>query len=126
MDAGADVVITQLFYNNQQFLRFRDMCNARGIDVPIVPGILPVTSLAQIQRIASMCGALLPEEFVARLGEDESPEWQHKVGVGYASDQVQELIDNDVDGMHFYVLNKSAATCEVLENVNLKKVRMTA
>ena len=68
VDAGADVVVTQLFYNNDDFFRFRDRCHALGIRLPIVPGLLPVTNFAQIKRIASLCGAQLPEPFVRRLG----------------------------------------------------------
>ena len=64
VDAGADAVVTQLFYNNDDFFHFRDRCRNMGINVPIVPGLLPVTSLHQIQRIASLCGAVLPEDFV--------------------------------------------------------------
>ena len=124
VDAGADVIISQLFYNNESFFRFRDLCINRGIEVPVIPGILPVTGLKQIQRITSMCGAELPESFVRRLAADDSPQWQHKVGVEYATEQVQELIEADVAGLHLYVLNKSEATCEVLENVSMHKVRV--
>jgi len=118
--AGADVVITQLFYDNADFFRFRDRCNALGISIPIVPGLLPVTNFAQIQRITSLCGAKLPADFVGRLeacGDDADA--QFKIGVEYATRQTQELIDAGVPGIHFYVLNRSEATAEVLGNVRL-------
>ncbi|HUY37096.1 MAG TPA: methylenetetrahydrofolate reductase [NAD(P)H] [Pirellulales bacterium] len=116
--AGGDVVITQLFYDNRDFFRFRDRCAEMKIDVPIVPGVLPVTSLAQIRRITSLCGAKLPPEFVARLAaRDERPEEQFEVGVEFATRQVRELIDAGVPGVHFYVLNKSPATSRVLKGI---------
>ena len=118
VDAGADVVITQLFYHNADFYRFRDRCQQRGIRVPIVPGILPVTNLAQIQRIASLCGAKLPAEFVAALeAQNDDVQGQFAVGVEFATRQVQELVDQGVPGLHFYVLNKSQATAEILRSV---------
>jgi methylenetetrahydrofolate reductase (NADPH) len=114
VDAGADVVVTQLFYNNDDFFRFRDRCEAAGIRVPLVPGILPVTSLSQIQRITSMCAARLPESFVNDLQQREDEQWQFQVGIEFATKQVQALIDAEVPGIHFYVLNKSQATSAVL------------
>ncbi len=118
VDAGAEVVITQLFYENEDYFRFRDRCEAIGIAVPIVPGILPVTNLAQIKRIASLCGARLPREFadaLERHSDDEAG--QFEVGVDQATRQVQGLIDHGVPGIHFYVLNKSQATARVLNAV---------
>ncbi|MCI0333364.1 MAG: methylenetetrahydrofolate reductase [NAD(P)H] [Planctomycetes bacterium] len=117
-DAGADVIITQLFYNNDDFFRFRERCQALGIRQPIVPGLLPVTNLAQIQRITSLCGAKLPADFVERLqaaGDDADA--QFTVGVEFATRQTQALIDEGVPGIHFYVLNRSEAAAEVLSNV---------
>ena len=119
--AGADIVITQLFYNNDDFFRFRDRYDAAGIAAPLVPGILPVTNLAQIQRITSLCGARLPADFVSRLGEQDDPQWQFEVGVEFARRQVQSLIDGGIPGIHFYVLNKSQATSAVLQGVTLDR-----
>lgn len=118
VESGADVVITQLFYNNADFFRFRERCESLGIRVPIVPGILPVTNLAQIQRITSLCGAMLPADFLTRLGEQENEEWQFNVGIEFATRQVQGLLSAGVPGIHFYVLNKSQATSAVLRAVN--------
>lgn len=120
VDAGADVVITQLFYDNADFFAFRDRCTALGINVPIIPGLLPVTNFAQIQRITSLCGAKLPQEFVDALqaaGDDE--EAQFDAGVDFATRQMQDLIDAGVPGIHLYVLNKSEAASRVLENLGL-------
>lgn len=117
--AGADVVITQLFYDNADFFRFRSACEALGIRVPIIPGILPVTNLGQIQRITSLCKAKLPQPFIARLAEKDDPDWQFQVGVDFATQQVQELLDHGIPGIHFYVLNKSPATSAVLKAVKM-------
>lgn len=121
VDAGADVVITQLFYLNDDFFRFRERCAEAGIRVPIVPGILPVTNLAQIRRITSLCGARLPPDFVAALEAHEGrPEDQFQVGVKFATSQVQGLIDAGAPGVHFYVLNRSQATSQVLRQVGVQ------
>lgn len=117
VSAGGDVVITQLFYDNADFFRFRDACRALGITAPIVPGILPVTNLSQIQRITSLCKARLPQPMVDDLSERDDPQWQFDRGVAYAARQVQELMDAGVPGIHFYVLNKSQATGAVLKAV---------
>lgn len=120
VDAGADVVITQLFYNNDDFFRFRDRCTEIGIAVPIVPGLLPVTNFAQIQRITSLCGSKLPTEFVQQLeaaGDDADA--QFKAGIEFAIRQTEGLLSAGVPGIHFYVLNKSEATSQVLSGVTL-------
>jgi len=120
-DAGGDVVVTQLFYDNADFFRFRDRCEAIGITQPIVPGVMPVTNYAQIRRIASLCKARLPEDFTRGFeaaGTDEAA--QFEAGVEFASRQVQGLIDGGVPGIHFYVLNKSIATVRVLRHVAVR------
>ncbi len=117
--AGGQVVLTQLFYHNEDFFRFRQRCEDLGIEAPIVPGILPVTKLAQIQRITALCGAQLPPDFVAQLSERDDEDWQLKTGMEFATRQVAELLAAGVAGLHFYVLNKSSATSAVLGNVEL-------
>jgi methylenetetrahydrofolate reductase (NADPH) len=117
IQAGADVVLTQLFYNNEDFFRFRDRCFEMGIRVPIVPGLLPVTNLAQIRRITSLCGARLPQSFLDELGRRDDESWQFQVGVEFAIRQVRELLAAGVPGLHFYVLNKSQATKAVFEAI---------
>ena len=120
-DAGGDVVVTQLFYDNADFFRFRDRCAALGISQPIVPGLMPVTNYAQVRRIASLCKARLPDEFTRAFeaaGTDEAA--QFEAGVEFASRQVQGLLDGGVPGIHFYVLNKSTATSRVLGQVAVR------
>ena len=122
VDAGGDVVITQLFYDNADFFRFREACDRVGIKAPIVPGILPVTNLAQIKRITSLCGARLPADFqgaLERVADDADA--QFNVGVEFATRQVQALVASGVPGIHFYVLNKSPATGGVLRAVALSR-----
>jgi methylenetetrahydrofolate reductase (NADPH) len=118
VESGGDVVVTQLFYDNADFFRFRDACRRLGIQAPIVPGVMPVTNFAQIRRIASLCGARLPESFSSAFdaaGDDEAA--QFEAGVEFAAAQVEELVAAGVPGIHFYVLNKSPATTRVLEQV---------
>ena len=120
--AGGDVVVTQLFYDNSDFFRFRDRCAAFGISQPIVPGVMPVTNFAQIRRIASLCKAQLPDAFTRAFeaaGDDEAA--QFEAGVTYAARQVEALVAAGVPGIHFYVLNKSPATIRVLDHVGLKR-----
>jgi methylenetetrahydrofolate reductase (NADPH) len=119
VDAGADLVITQLFYENKDFFSFRQRYEQAGIRVPLVPGILPITNLAQIQRITSLCGAHLPATLIDRMGQRADAQWQLQVGVEFARRQVEELVAAGIAGLHFYVLNKSAATSQVLESLQL-------
>ncbi len=115
VDAGADAVITQLFYSNEDFFRFRDQCDARGIHVPIVPGLLPVTDLNQIKRITSLCGAKLPQDFVEALGAADD---QFQVGIDQAVAQIEELKSGGISGLHLYVLNRSQATIEIMKRLD--------
>jgi methylenetetrahydrofolate reductase (NADPH) len=121
-DAGGEVVVTQLFYDNADFFRFRERCGAIGITAPIVPGVMPVTNYAQIRRIATLCKARLPAEFTRAFeaaGADEAA--QFEAGVDFAARQVQGLVDGGVPGIHFYVLNRSPATVTVLEQVGRRR-----
>jgi methylenetetrahydrofolate reductase (NADPH) len=122
VDAGADAVITQLFYRNEDFFSFRDRCRRLGIQAPIVPGLLPVTNLAQIKRIASLCGAKLPAQFQADLEKcADDDRGQFEVGVEFATRQTADLLAAGVEGIHYYVLNKSEAAQRVLQAVRLPR-----
>jgi methylenetetrahydrofolate reductase (NADPH) len=122
VDAGADAVITQLFYRNEDFFSFRARCRHVGIGVPIVPGLLPVTNLAQIKRIATLCGAKLPAKFQAALEKHvDDDRGQFEVGVEFATRQTAELLETGVEGIHYYVLNKSEAADRVLQAVRLPR-----
>ncbi len=115
VDAGADLVITQLFYDNADFFRFRDMAVKAGIDVPIVPGLLPITKYSQIDRITKLCGASIPADLTKLLTtyEDGSPD-QQMAGIAAAIDQAGELLENDVPGIHIFTLNNSLATAHMV------------
>lgn len=119
VDAGADVVITQLFYNNDDFYRFRDDCVAAGIEIPIVPGILPVTNYKQAIRIASMCKACIPDSLQSLMNSSDDADEQFKIGVDHARKQSIDLIENNVPGIHYYVLNKSDAAERLLDGLQL-------
>ncbi len=122
VDAGADAVITQLFYNNADFFNFLERYRDAGITRPLVPGILPVINVAQVQRIASLCGATLPVPFLADLiRHRDDPDAQLKVGIQYAIRQCEELLDSGVPGLHLYVLNKAEAPRRILEALNLTR-----
>ncbi|OGW86652.1 MAG: methylenetetrahydrofolate reductase [NAD(P)H] [Omnitrophica bacterium RIFCSPHIGHO2_02_FULL_46_11] len=120
VDGGADVVITQLFFNNRDFFDFVDRCRKIGITIPIVAGIMPVTHGPQIQRFASMCGASIPkvmQEAIQEFGENQSS--VEAFGIEYATKQCRELLDSGIPGIHFYTLNKSHATERIYTNLGL-------
>ena len=118
VDSGAGIVITQLFFDNGDFLRFRDRCRAADIKVPVVPGIMPITNFAQVERISSLCGAGMPPELVQAM-QKQNDEGQFNVGVEHAVKQIANLIDEGIEGLHLYVLNKSEATSAILQAVDV-------
>ena len=114
VDAGADVVVTQLFFNNDDFYDFRDRCRTAGITVPIVAGLMPIVSKAGILRMTKLCGSVIPSPLMKQLEvAADDAEQVRRIGVDWATDQSQDLIRNDVDGIHFYTLNRSGATLEI-------------
>jgi methylenetetrahydrofolate reductase (NADPH) len=122
VEAGAKVLITQLFYDNAAYFRFVNEAREAGIDVPIVPGIMPVTNVDQIKRITKMSGARFPEELVEALEERrDEPEAVVELGVAYATLQCAELLAQGAPGIHFYTLNRSPATRAILSALQLHK-----
>lgn len=117
VDAGADVVITQLFYDNTDFYRFRDDCEKAGIDVPIVPGILPVTNFKQAERIAAMCKANIPSQLGEAMNRPDAD--QFRIGVEHARCQTIDLVEHGVPGIHYYVLNRSDAAEALLDGLRM-------
>ncbi|HEX3729170.1 MAG TPA: methylenetetrahydrofolate reductase [NAD(P)H] [Opitutaceae bacterium] len=108
VDLGAAFVTTQLFFDNEVYFRFVDRCRATGIRVPIVPGIMPVLSLKQIQRFTQMCGASLPAKLIKRLeAAGEQSEVAEAIGIDWALGQIRELLDRGVPGYHLYILNRA-------------------
>ncbi len=120
VDTGAEFLITQLFYNNDDFYAFQERARKAGIDVPIIPGIMPILSTSQIHRITSLCGASIPSELDAQLVKHaDDDKAVREIGIEHATKQVRELWDNGVDGVHFYVLNRSYSVSKVLQNLGL-------
>jgi len=120
IDCGADFVLSQLFFDNADFFRFRDYLWKKGVTVPISPGIIPVLSGHQIKRFTALCGAALPAGLLAGLdkcGEDDEACVQF--GIDYATRQCAELLREGVPGLHFYTLNKARSTVAVVKNLGL-------
>jgi methylenetetrahydrofolate reductase (NADPH) len=125
VEAGADFLMTQLFFDNDLFYRFRDAADKEGIRVPLVAGIFPVLNARQVQRIVSLCGASLPPRFTRIMARyASSPEALAEAGVAYATDQVIDLLTSGVDGIHLYTMNRPETTRRIMENIAL--IRKTA
>ncbi|MDB6114792.1 MAG: metF [Lacunisphaera sp.] len=108
VDAGGAFITTQLFFDNAVYHRFVEKCRARGITVPIVPGIMPVLSLKQIKRFTEMCGATLPEKLIKRLeAAGEAPEIVESVGNEWAVTQIRDLLAQGAPGYHLYIMNRA-------------------
>jgi methylenetetrahydrofolate reductase (NADPH) len=122
VESGGDIVITQLFYDNDDFFRFRERYDAAGIKAPLVPGLLPITNFAQVKRITALCGAKLPAPLVQELeGQGDNAEGQFDTGVAACLAQVRGLLAAGVPGIHFYVLNKSQATARILREAKIPR-----
>jgi methylenetetrahydrofolate reductase (NADPH) len=118
VDAGADFLITQLFFDNADFFDFERRARAAGIEVPILPGIMPILNAASIRRMTSLSGAKLPPELQATLSKAEHDDAQtRQAGVEWATRQCRELLAQGVPGIHFYTLNKSTATRAIFEKL---------
>jgi methylenetetrahydrofolate reductase (NADPH) len=117
--AGADRAMTQMFFDNQHYFRYRDAVQARGIDIDIAPGIFPIHSFPAVARFASRCGASIPDRVAERFaGLDDDVETTQKIAAELAAEQIAELIDHGVDHVHLYTLNRSElalAVCDLLE-----------
>lgn len=122
VDAGADYIVTQLFFDNHDFYDFRDRCELAGIDVPILAGIMPITSTRGMRRMADLAaGSRFPAGLLralGRCGDDEAA--VERVGIHWATEQCRDLLDHQVRGIHFYTLNKSDATRRIYQNLGLR------
>ena len=118
VDCGAQSIVTQLFFNNSYFYRFRDRCDIAGITVPISAGIMPVTNKNQIERMVSMCGASLPRKFVKMIQKyEDRPEALVDAGIAFAIDQIVDLVSNGVDGIHIYTMNNPYIAKKITESI---------
>ena len=118
VDAGAEVLLSQLFFDNNYFYRFVEDCRIAGIDVPVTPGIMPVINAAQIKRMVTMCGASLPERFekiIQRYGDNKTALFD--AGMAYALSQIIDLLANDVDGLHLYTMNNPVVARRICEGI---------
>ncbi len=125
VDAGANYIVTQLFFDNRDFYDFRERCDLAGVNVPIIAGIMPITSMSGCQRIADLAGgARFPAKLLRalqRCGEDRK--MVERVGVHFALEQCHDLLDNHVAGIHFYTLNKSDATRTIFDSLGIPRRR---
>ncbi|HLX72758.1 MAG TPA: methylenetetrahydrofolate reductase [NAD(P)H] [Verrucomicrobiae bacterium] len=120
IDAGADYVLTQLFFDNADFYEFRDHLRRNGVKVPLVPGIVPILNATQIKKFTALCGARIPAALAAKLdalGDNDAAVTQF--GIDYATEQCADLLRNGAPGIHFYTLNKAHSTTQVLKNLHL-------
>jgi methylenetetrahydrofolate reductase (NADPH) len=120
VDAGARFLITQLFFDNQSYYDFVARARDMGIDVPIIPGIWPITNVSQIKRVTQMCGARMPDRLLRELElRGDQPDAVTNLGVAYATLQCADLLAHGAPGIHFYTLNRSPATRAILSALRL-------
>ena len=125
VDAGADYICTQLFFDNRDFYDFCERCEIAGITFPIIAGIMPVASLKGMQRMAELAlGARFPARLIKSLVRARDDEYVERVGIHWATEQVRDLIDHGVKGVHFYTLNRSKATLTIYETLGLKNMSL--
>lgn len=121
VEAGADAAITQYFYNAEAYFYFLDSCEKNGVDIPVVPGIMPITQYTQLFRFSEMCGADIPRWMRKRLegfGDDRAS--IQAFGLDLVSNLCQRLLDNGAPGLHFYTMNQAAPTLAILANLQIK------
>lgn len=119
VEAGADHLITQLFFNNNFFYNFLNKVEQKNINLPIQAGIMPVTNKKQIERVVSLCGATLPEKFIRIINKYEhDPEALRDAGIAYAIDQIVDLVSTGVRGIHLYTMNNPYVATKISEGVN--------
>ncbi len=118
--AGAEFAITDMFFRLEDYLALRERADAVGVTIPILAGIMPITSLRQVSRMAELSGREVPAEVVARIARHErDPVALRAVGIEVAAELCQALVDQGVPGLHFYTLNRSRATLEIFEHLNI-------
>jgi methylenetetrahydrofolate reductase (NADPH) len=120
VDAGADYICTQLFFDNRDFYDFRERCRMAGIEVPIVAGLTPITSVSLMNRMAEFAaGTRVPSGLLKAVNRAENDECVKDVGVHWATEQVRDLIDHEADGVHVYTLNRSDATLQIYKSLGV-------
>jgi methylenetetrahydrofolate reductase (NADPH) len=120
VDAGADYIVTQLFFDNRDFYDYCERCVLAGITVPVVAGIMPITTREGMTRMAELAaGARIPSRLLKAVARAQDDDYVEKVGVHWATEQVSDLVDHDVSGIHFYTLNSSDATLKIYESLGV-------
>jgi len=118
VDAGCEYLVSQLFFDNDDFYRFRDQARAKGVNVPIIAGLMPILSVKQIKRFTSMCGASIPKDLLTKIeGVEDDIEAVRQIGTIHTLKQSEDLIANGVSGIHFYTLNRSTATRAIFQHL---------
>ncbi len=126
VDAGADVIVTQLFFDNDDYYRYVEDVRAIGIEVPIVPGMLPIQTARQCRRFTTLCGAKIPprlDALLTRVEDDDDDAVQ--LGIDYTTEQCQDLLEFGVPGFHFYSLNRARSVTAIFENLKLQTLAAT-
>lgn len=119
VDAGADYIVTQMFFDNRDFYDFKERCELAGISVPIIAGIMPITSRAGMSRMAELAaGARFPAPLLKAISRADN-EYVRRVGVQWATEQIRDLIDNHADGIHLYTLNRSRSSIRICESLGI-------
>lgn len=118
VESGADIIITQLFFNNEDYYRFVDRIQAMGLQQPVVAGIMPILHLKQVEKITGMCGAKIPEALFTKLSSaQDDPQKIREIGTEHAMEQCEDLIRQGVPGIHFYCLNKSDSVLKIVKHL---------
>ncbi|HNP30866.1 MAG TPA: methylenetetrahydrofolate reductase, partial [Nitrospirales bacterium] len=121
VDAGADYICTQLFFDNRDFFDFCERCEVVGIKVPIIAGIMPIISRKGMARMSELAlGARIPAKLLRAMDRAENDDYAERVGIHWATEQVVDLVDQKVKGIHFYTLNKSKATLKIYESLGIQ------
>ena len=124
VDAGVDCLITQLFFDNADFLSFRERVNQAGIHLPILAGIMPILSVKQVKRFTQMCGATIPQRLLRRMeAVEDDAEAVRQIGMYHAAEQCRGLLKENVAGIHFYTLNRSTATRAIYQLIQAEVLR---
>ena len=119
IDAGADFAVTQMFFDNQYYYSMLDRMKKKGIDIPVLPGILPLTDVAKVKKFASICRATIPRHIEERMQRVKGqPQEMEKIGIDFTIEQCRQLISNGINQLHFFTLNKPQVITRILEAIN--------
>lgn len=118
VDSGTDFLISQIFFDNEQFYQFRDKLKKLNINIPVIAGIMPVTNAKQIRKITSLCGCTIPEKLKKILDRYEgNPKALKEAGIAYATEQIIDLMTSDIDGIHIYTMNKTETAKKIMNSI---------